>query len=55
MFLSVCEHMTPAETKRSGKPAIHSKHREVTGRNTHDAHDYRGHAKQVTGQPGMQL
>ncbi|WIA08105.1 hypothetical protein OEZ85_007567 [Tetradesmus obliquus] len=39
--------MTPAETKRSGKPAIHSKHRQVTGRNAHDAHDYRGHAKQV--------
>jgi hypothetical protein len=39
--------MTPQETKRSGKPAIHSKHREVTGKNAHAANDYQGHAKQV--------
>lgn len=39
--------LTPAETKRSGKPAIHHPHREVTGKNAHEAHDYRGHAKQV--------
>ncbi|KAF6253553.1 hypothetical protein COO60DRAFT_1463124 [Scenedesmus sp. NREL 46B-D3] len=45
--------MTPAETKRGGKPAIHSKHRDVTGKNAHDAHDYRGHAKQFGGGPGQ--
>eukprot|EP00878_Enallax_costatus_P028494 GHUV01030780.1.p1 GENE.GHUV01030780.1~~GHUV01030780.1.p1 ORF type:complete len:219 (+),score=41.13 GHUV01030780.1:181-837(+) len=40
--------MTPAETKRAGKPNIHNPHREITGRNAHDAHDYGGHASQIS-------
>jgi hypothetical protein len=42
--------LTPPETKRAGKPAIHHPHRGVTGENAHEAHDYRGHAKQVSEQ-----
>jgi hypothetical protein len=47
-----CRHppqLTAPEQKRGGKPAIHSKHREVTGKNAHAARDYRGHAAQVRG------
>jgi hypothetical protein len=47
LLLLLLLQMTAPETKRGGKPAIHSKHREVTGQNAHDAKDYRAHAKQV--------
>eukprot|EP00879_Flechtneria_rotunda_P005736 GHRR01006037.1.p1 GENE.GHRR01006037.1~~GHRR01006037.1.p1 ORF type:complete len:369 (+),score=107.62 GHRR01006037.1:2510-3616(+) len=38
--------LTYPEQKRGGRPHIHSHHREVTGKNAHEARDYRGHAKQ---------
>ncbi|KAI8464253.1 MAG: hypothetical protein J3K34DRAFT_121646 [Monoraphidium minutum] len=37
--------LTPAETKRSGKPHMAHTAKPVTGVNSHDAHDYRMHAK----------
>lgn len=40
--------LTYPEQKRGGKPAIHTKHREITGQNAHEARDYRGHAAQVS-------
>jgi hypothetical protein len=39
--------LTPQETKRGGKPAIHHPHKRETGQNAHEARDYRGHAMQV--------
>jgi hypothetical protein len=33
--------MTPAETKRGGKPALHHHDKKpITGHNAHEAHDY---------------
>jgi hypothetical protein len=40
--------MTAPEMKRAGKPNIHHPRREITGRNAHDAHDYQGHAAQIS-------
>ncbi|GBF96371.1 hypothetical protein Rsub_09170 [Raphidocelis subcapitata] len=33
--------LSPPETKRSGKPHLHTKAKPVTGVNSHEAHDYR--------------
>jgi hypothetical protein len=40
--------MTAPEMKRAGKPNISHPRREITGRNAHDAHDYQGHAAQIS-------